>query len=256
MHIYLTECLKNGKKYIGQHIYENDNYLGSGKLLKEDIKKYGRKNFKKTILCYCTSIEEMNQKEIYYINLYNAVHDDNYYNIAEGGSGGNKILGWSSEKLEEYKKKRSLANSGKNNPMYGRKHSEETKNKIRENKSYESYKTESFRKKQSELNTGDKNGMYGKKHSEESKKKMSENSKGKHTGKFNGNYGNIGEKAKNGKKLIMKNENGEIIKIFNTVTLALEFLKIKGHSALYRAIKNKIKYKGYYWEKEDVTTIP
>lgn len=62
------------------------------------------------------------------------------------------------------------------------------------------------------------------------------------------------ERLKSNKKLIIKNK--EIIKIFSIIILVLRFLKIKGHSVLYKAIKNKTKYKGYYWEKEDVTTIP
>ena len=54
--------------------------------------------------------------------------------------------------------------SGKNHPMYGKKHSEESKKKM----------SESLKGKM----IGIKNSFYGKKHSEESKKKMSESSKG------------------------------------------------------------------------------
>jgi hypothetical protein len=46
----------------------------------------------------------------------------------------------------------------------------------------------------------------------------------------------------------MCDENWNIIKIFNTKTLALEFLNIKNHSSLNQAIKEKKKYKGYYWK--------
>jgi hypothetical protein len=85
MYIYLTTNLVNGKKYIGQHNGKQSWYLGSGSIFYKAFKKYGRKNFKKEILCYCDSNEELNQKEIYYIDYYNAVEDKDYYNLRPGG---------------------------------------------------------------------------------------------------------------------------------------------------------------------------
>ena len=69
-------------------------------------------------------------------------------------------------------------------------------------------------------------------------------------GEKNGNYGNKGEKAKNGKCVKMWNEAGELVKTFNTVKLALEFLQVAGHTSLNRAVKNHTVYRGYYWTKE------
>lgn len=90
-YIYITENLVNGKKYIGKHkCCENSRddkyYLGSGKYLKLAIKKYGRKSFKLSILEYCFSPEELNEKEISWIEKYNAMKDPNFYNIASGGN--------------------------------------------------------------------------------------------------------------------------------------------------------------------------
>ena len=45
MIIYKTINLINGKIYIGQDTKNDPNYLGSGKIIKEAIKKYGKKNF-------------------------------------------------------------------------------------------------------------------------------------------------------------------------------------------------------------------
>lgn len=86
-YIYITENLINGNKYIGKHKHNKNNkyYLGSGKLLKLAIKKYGKKSFKLSILEYCSSPEELNEKEQYWINYYNAVKDPNFYNITPGG---------------------------------------------------------------------------------------------------------------------------------------------------------------------------
>ena len=45
MVVYLTTNLVNNKKYIGKDVKNNPNYLGSGALLLEDIKKYGKQKF-------------------------------------------------------------------------------------------------------------------------------------------------------------------------------------------------------------------
>ena len=88
--IYETTNLINGKKYIGkkQFIDGWETYLGSGILLQKAIKKYKRDNFKRLILCGCETEEELNEKEKFYIHLYNANYNEMYYNIAEGGTGG------------------------------------------------------------------------------------------------------------------------------------------------------------------------
>jgi len=88
--IYETTNLINGKKYIGkkQYIKGWENYLGSGVLLKEAIKKHGIENFKRLILCECKTESELNNKEKFYIQLYNANNNPMYYNLAEGGTGG------------------------------------------------------------------------------------------------------------------------------------------------------------------------
>jgi hypothetical protein len=63
--IYKTTNIINGKYYIGKHKTNdlNDGYLGSGKLLKRAIKKYGTENFHREILHHCKSDEEMNLLE-------------------------------------------------------------------------------------------------------------------------------------------------------------------------------------------------
>lgn len=84
--IYLTTNLINGKKYIGYHYgYEDDSYLGSGVNILKAIKKYGAQNFDRIILEFCADKEEACQKEKYWIKYYNAVQDENFYNISEGG---------------------------------------------------------------------------------------------------------------------------------------------------------------------------
>lgn len=78
--------LVNGKFYIGKDVKNSKKYLGSGKLLKQAIKKYGKTNFKKEILEVCFSLEELEEKERYWIQELNAI--ENGYNLAKGGTGG------------------------------------------------------------------------------------------------------------------------------------------------------------------------
>jgi hypothetical protein len=83
--IYKTTCIVNGKFYIGKHKTENleDGYLGSGKLLRRAIKKYGRENFKREVLQFCSSNEEMNEAEKNHVVLC-----EESYNLCPGGEGG------------------------------------------------------------------------------------------------------------------------------------------------------------------------
>lgn len=93
-YIYMTTNLINGKKYIGKHKGElNDSYLGSGTLLLRAIKKYGKENFKKEILYISKDEKENSIKEKEFIKKYNAVNREDFYNIHEGGDGGNTIAG-------------------------------------------------------------------------------------------------------------------------------------------------------------------
>ena len=63
--IYKITNNLNGRIYVGLHqtLDENDDYMGSGKLIIEDIKKLGRENFTKEILYKCSSAEEMERME-------------------------------------------------------------------------------------------------------------------------------------------------------------------------------------------------
>ena len=135
--IYLTVNKINNKKYIGMcKNTHRENYLGSGTLLKNAIKKYGKENFERIILQECETFQELSGAEKYWIKKYNAVDSDNFYNLTDGGFGGN------SDYLKEYwnnfsEQERKICRgwhrkdmSDKNNPMFGKKHSEETKRKI------------------------------------------------------------------------------------------------------------------------------
>lgn len=114
MVIYVTLNIITGKKYIGKDSHNNPNYLGSGSLLKEDIEKYGKENFKKEILEYCNK-DNLGKREEYWINFFNAVESDEYYNIRTQTSGWyNKDL--NKEKYDYVTNKISKSLKGKSKP--------------------------------------------------------------------------------------------------------------------------------------------
>lgn len=82
--IYCIERIKTSKKYIGQHLGTiNDNYWGSGVAISRAIKKYGKKEFKKYVLEEC-NLEDLNEREQYWIKYYNTFLGEGY-NMDSGG---------------------------------------------------------------------------------------------------------------------------------------------------------------------------
>lgn len=88
-YVYKITNLINNKIYIGAHSTSdlNDNYLGSGKIISRAHKKYGKENFKKEILHYFKSKDEMYKKEREIVNE-DFVKKSNNYNVKLGGEGG------------------------------------------------------------------------------------------------------------------------------------------------------------------------
>lgn len=113
-YIYITTNLINGKQYIGQHkcsYFDFEKYKGSGKNIWRAFKKYGKENFKCELLesvnnvpTICNTREELNKSEKYYIKYYNCVNDSNYYNLTEGGLGGDVLAGNSKAREKAIKK--------------------------------------------------------------------------------------------------------------------------------------------------------
>lgn len=176
--IYKITNIKNNKYYIGKHKTNNldDGYMGSGKLLKKAVKKYGKESFVKEILHIFESEQQMNDKEKELV-----IVSENTYNLCEGGKGGFSYINneglafggnpkrWSDKgrqsflkrlendlKFKEYYKQMFLEKlphihsvikqkyPNGTQSMLGKKHTEETKQKMRKSK-----------------NVKDKNSQYG-----------------------------------------------------------------------------------------------
>ena len=84
-YVYEIENLINGKKYIGKRSchcdIDKDDYMGSGKNIKEAVKKYGLNNFKKRILKICKDDLEAYEVENLLFYVLDIENNDNYYNI-------------------------------------------------------------------------------------------------------------------------------------------------------------------------------
>lgn len=121
-HIYKIENLLNGKVYIGQstrvhkrkldHFATLDTNKHHNEHLQNAFNKYGKSNFKFTVLNYATDKKTLDKLEQDYIHYYNCVNRSQGYNLQTGGANGKHSL--------ESRKKISETHKGKNNPMYGK----------------------------------------------------------------------------------------------------------------------------------------
>lgn len=157
--IYRIENLVNHKSYIGKSKYLEDRiaqfYDGDHRNVHLDnsVQKYGIESFKVTILEECT-VEELNDKERYWISYLRTYDPSTGYNKTFGGDGGSPT--------EETRKKLCLSHIG-NKSWRGLTHTELQKRKIGESCRRwhkEVGFSEESRKKMSDNLSGEKNGMF------------------------------------------------------------------------------------------------
>lgn len=109
MRIYKIINLVNDKFYVGKDSTDNDNYWGSGILIRKAIKKYGIENFAREIIEYCNDLDELSEREKYWIKELDAIKYG--YNIARGGEGGDTLS--KNPRREEIIEKIRASNLGK-----------------------------------------------------------------------------------------------------------------------------------------------
>lgn len=123
-YIYKITNLINSKIYIGKakniderfkrHIRESLKYNTDSYVLHSAIRKYGAENFIIEEIDNANSLEELNTKEIYWIEYYNSTKKEIGYNRAPGGDGGDIFHCLSEEKQNEIKIKSAHgSNSGR-----------------------------------------------------------------------------------------------------------------------------------------------
>ena len=138
--IYEIKNLINNKRYIGQTTLDLDKrcYWNEKSILRNyqhnlyfirSMNKYCFENFERKTLDFSQSQKELDEKEEYYIQRYNTLNQKFGYNLRHGGSNGKHTKETILKMSENH-----LDTSGRNNHMYGKHHSEETKNKISETK--------------------------------------------------------------------------------------------------------------------------
>lgn len=111
-YIYITFNLINSKFYVGQKKsgeYLGNTYLGSGKLIKQAIKKYGVINFKNVFICEAYNQKDLDKKEEFWIDYFRRTYGyNNCYNLQKGGQ---HYEGKTPS--EEVRYKQSIHNKGK-----------------------------------------------------------------------------------------------------------------------------------------------
>ena len=85
--IYVTTNLINGKKYLGQKKFDRKwkEYIGSGQAFRSAVRKYGKENFTREIICICYSADELNDVEYELSVLLDVVQSNDWYNLVYGG---------------------------------------------------------------------------------------------------------------------------------------------------------------------------
>ena len=121
-YIYKRQNKLNQKIYIGQHKHIKEevtldkSYHGSGTIFKNALEKYGEENFTYELIDSAESPEELNEKEIYWINFYNSL-TPNGYNLTKGGLGtpGFTQSDYQKEIVRDYMKNREITDEFREN---------------------------------------------------------------------------------------------------------------------------------------------
>jgi group I intron endonuclease len=139
--IYKITNRINNKSYIGyssnveRRLAQHKNYIKNNKKVGKFInalRKYGTDYFSSIIIYQSKCKNDILEKEIYFINLYNSIEEG--YNTAVGGEGGCWNRGYTDEQRTNHSEKMSKLLRGSGNPMWKKKLSKESLNKMKESR--------------------------------------------------------------------------------------------------------------------------
>lgn len=218
-YIYKTTCKVTGKFYVGMHSTDNleDDYLGSGKILGYSRKKYGDENHVREILEFCSSRDELKQREKEIVNEA-LLADPLNINLKYGGEGG-----W-------------MASASRKGALSEKRNHVVIQQKTR------------LTLKQRGKITGGYRGVTpnwkGRKHSNESKDRMSRSQKGKHIGQRNSQYAT---------KWVSNILTGENTKIHRSELI--EYPWVPGRNVLSRMKRDNKRIAQKQKHEEDVRAI-
>ena len=221
-YVYMHINKINNKKYIGISSEENPNRRwknGFGykqQIFFRAIQKYGWENFEHKIIFTDLTEKEAKLKEQELISEYQSNNPLYGYNRSKGGDD-------LPEKTPELCEK--ISNSLKE--YYNTKEGQERKKLISQQRK--------------EYYTSHEAPFKGKHHTEETKKLMSEKAKQR--------------KPNRSISIKMLDENGNILKIFESKQEILKYFNITCYASLNKALKNHSEYKNYYWELNNENKI-
>ena len=168
-HLYKITNKQTGEYYVGKHCgYDQKKsgggfYWGSGNRIRNSIKKYGKENFTYEILVY-GSVDYIIELEAKYVTKELIQEDRLCLNLMTGGEARRTYSRESIEKIilaqkgkkrnlsEAQRKKMSDAKKGKTF-FLGKKHTEETKKRIREIRAKQVFSKESAEKRKQTISS-------------------------------------------------------------------------------------------------------
>lgn len=250
--IYLWTNLLNGKVYVGQ----TQNFYNRMKqyykkrehrLINFALDKYGFDNFDVIVLNRVESTEVLDDLEQYWMDFYKSYERNIGYNVCREASTtrGYHHTEHDKKKMSEIAKRcfqenPSLIKKGKDNHMFGKKLSEETKKKMsksrkgNQNVKGKSWKlSKEFCENRSKRMKGNKNCL-GRKLSEGTKRKISEGNKGKIVSKETREKISKANRGKTSKKV----KCVELDRIFDSILSAAEFIE-KDHKGISSCLHGK-----------------
>lgn len=228
--IYKITCLVDGRCYIGQSVNvfirlkQHKSNLKSNrhenKYLQGLYNQFGANNFTYELIEEC-SIEELDEREKYWINFFGGKDSKMNCNFE---SGGHALKTMSKELLA----RQSLSHKGQHSSP----RTEFAKGIIPWNKG---------KKTPLEIRQKLSKAHIGQKISEETKKKISETSKGLV----------VGKDRYNAKAICMYDQDMNLIKEFECIVQVLNFLGLKGSKHLNKHLDNGKLYHNYYWKRKE-----